>query len=364
MSSLSILVVRSDRIGDVILSTPVIEALRRHYPTARITVLVRSFVAPLVRGLSSVDEVLEYDPDGRHAGFNGLFNLIRELRERKFKIAVVLHSETKIAAAIFGAGIQNRVGPLSRPHSFLFFNRGIRQRRSHVEMHEADYNLQLLRRLGIRSFSREVLPKVSIRPEIVSEAKNWLSVRGLTPGQFIVVHPGMGGSALNWPEAYYAELIRLLVREKRQLLVTAGPREDAILALIERTLDGWPEGVQIFRGDHSAGIEFLGGLFSHASVVVAPSTGPLHLASALGRPTVSFYPPIRVQSAIRWGPYVQDESKTAILVPEAYCGQDFRCKGPQCTYYPCMRTITVGQAVDEVKRLSKEGSEPHAEASP
>lgn len=360
MNSLNILVVRADRIGDVILSTPVIEALRKHYPNARITVLVRSLVAPLLRGLSSVDEVLEYDPDGRHAGFNGLFNLIRDLRERKFRIAVVLHSQAKIAAAIFGSGIPNRVGPISRPHSFLFYNRGIRQRRSHVEMHEADYNLQLLRRLGIRSFSREIPPKVSIRVEIAAEARTWLTGRGLEPKKFIVVHPGMGGSALNWPEAYYAELIRLLARDGRQVLVTSGPREDAILALIERTLDGWPKGVHVFRGDHSAGIEFLGGLFYHASVVVAPSTGPLHLASALGRPTVSFYPPIRVQSAIRWGPYVQDESQCAILVPEAYCGQDFRCKGPQCTYYPCMRTITVGQAFDEVKRLSKEGSESQA----
>ena len=68
----------------------------------------------------------------------------------------MLQSQWRIALALFLASFRYRVGPLSKPHSFLFYNRGVRQRRSHVEMHEADYNLQLLRRLGIRVGTRNV----------------------------------------------------------------------------------------------------------------------------------------------------------------------------------------------------------------
>jgi heptosyltransferase-3 len=82
--------------------------------------------------------------------------------------------------------------------------------------------------------------------------------------------------------------------------------------------------------------------------VVAPSTGPLHIAVALKKPVVTFYPPIRVQSAIRWGPYINDDSQASLLIPEVYCGEDFKCRGNLCNYFPCMKTITVAQAVEQV----------------
>ena len=105
-------------------------------------------------------------------------------------------------------------------------------------------------------------------------------------------------------------------------------------------------------GGPSAGpIDQLAGLMSWADVVVAPSTGPLHLAVALGKPVLTFYPPIRVQSAIRWGPYRKEENKDAVLVPEVYCGQEFKCIGNLCNYYPCMKSLTVQQALEQVHRL-------------
>ncbi len=65
---------------------------------------------------------------------------------------------------------------------------------------------------------------------------------------------------------------------------------------------------------------------------------------------LTFYPPIRVQSALRWGPYLADESKASVLVPEIYCGQDFKCLGSLCNYFPCMKGLTVKQALIEAKK--------------
>jgi heptosyltransferase-2 len=220
-STISILVVRADRIGDVVLSTPVFEAIRNHYPKARVTVLVREAVAPLLRGLSSIDEVLVYEPEGRHAGFRGFFELMREFRVRRFKLAICLQSQARIAAALFGVGVSYRVGPLSKLHSFLFYNRGVRQRRSEVEMHEADYNLQLLRRVGIRSGTRNFPTRVHLDPVKSQEGQSFLSSLK-NQGRVVAVHPGMGGSALNWPEESYIELIRALLEANRGVVVTGG----------------------------------------------------------------------------------------------------------------------------------------------
>lgn len=348
--TLEILIVRCDRIGDVVLSTPVFEVVKRNYPHSRLTVLVQEAVAPLLRGLPSVDEVMIYESAGKHAGLGGFFQLVREIRARRFRIAVVLQSQWRIAAAIFLAAIRYRIGPVSKPHSFFFYNRGVRQHRSQVEMHETDYNLQLLRKLGIRVGSRSVPVSAHLSQESATEARAWLASKGWNPEQpLIAVHPGMGGSALNWPEPHYVELLRGLLVEGKQVVVTGGPAEGPLLDRIRQALGAWGEKALFFGGTgYGGGIEKLAAIFSQASVVVAPSTGPMHLAVALGRPVVTFYPPIRVQSALRWGPYLHDEKLASILVPEVYCGEDFKCLGSLCNYYPCMKSLTVAQAMEEV----------------
>jgi heptosyltransferase-3 len=347
-AGISILVVRADRIGDVVLSTPVFEAIRSHYPRARISVMVREAVAPLLRGLSSIDEVLVYEPEGRHAGVSGFFELLRDFRQRRFKLAVCLQSQARIAAALFGVGVPYRVGPLSKLHSFLFYNRGIRQSRSQVEMHEADYNLQLLRRLGIRSGARNLPTRVHLDSGAVDRAEAFLKPLRESASRIVAVHPGMGGSALNWPEESYRELIESLLAEGISVVVTGGGLEKDLLERFQERLPAHP-GLRFWGGANSGPVSELAGLFSRVDLVIAPSTGPLHVAVALAKPVVTFYPPVRVQSAIRWGPYVADERKASVLVPENYCGEEFRCRGSLCHHYPCMKSIPVRTALQQVR---------------
>jgi len=348
---LRILVVRPDRLGDVILSTPVFEVIKRHYPKAHLTLLVKEVVTPVLKGLSSVDHFMIFDPDKKHAGIKGFFRLYNEIKRRQFRIAVVLQSNWKIAFALFLARVRYRVGPLSKLHSFLFYNRGMRQRRSHVEMHESDYNLQLLRKLGIRVGSRHVSTQVSISESVKKAALDWLLKNGWADSRnTVLIHPGMGGSALNWPESHYCELIRALRLAGRQVLVTGGPSEVELHERLKSALGSDGGKVLYYISANLLSIDFLGGLCSFCEVVVAPSTGPLHLAVALGIPVVTFYPPIRVQSALRWGPYLIDESKASVLVPEVYCGQDFECLGNLCNYFPCMKSLSVRKTLEEIDR--------------
>lgn len=348
-----ILVSRPDRLGDVLLSLPVFEVIKQNYPNAHLTVLVSPLVAPLLRELKHIDEVLVFDPDALHRGLRGFFRLAQQMRRRRFRIMVALQSNRKIAwASLFGA-IRYRVGPLSKPHSYLIYNRGMRQRRSLVELHETDYNLQLLKKIGIRAHTRAVEPRVVVQTEALNRAEQWLRAQGWEASRsggsvpaIVAIHPGMGGSALNWPEAHYLALARALAREGKQILITAGVREAAILKRFKEELSDLGQGAWFYGGADAGTVEDLAALFSLCQLVVAPSTGPMHLAAAVGRRVVTFYSPIRVQSALRWGPYLLDDTRASVLHPQNFCGEEFKCRGTLCNHYPCMKSITVVQALE------------------
>ncbi len=348
-----ILVVRPDRLGDMLLSTPVLEVLRRFYPKSRITVLAQPRVAPVLEGLDSVDEVLRYEPEGRHSGWRGFRHLTRDLRSREFDLALVLQAPAKVAWALLAARIPVRVGPLSKSYSFFTYNHGIRQRRSQVEMHEADYNLQLLRPLGVEVGARTVSTRAAVSEEARREVARWCEAEGIDASRaWLAVHPGMGGSALNWPEEYYTRLVAGLLDEGRGVVLTGGPTEQGLLERLAAPFQKSPA-LKIFGGASAADIQRLGALYQKMRLVIAPSTGPLHLAVAMGRPVVTFYPPIRVQSAKRWGPYLVGDHGASILTPEVYCGQEFRCLGERCVSFPCMKTISVDRVHSEIHALTK-----------
>lgn len=347
---LRILVVRPDRIGDVVLSTPVISVIHRNYPAAKITFMVQPPIEPIVRGISGVSATLAYDPQGRHHGMGGFWRLVQDIRRGRYRILIALQTNWRIGLAILFSGVRYRVGPWSKLHSYLVYNRGVRQRRSEVEMHEADYNLQLLRKIGIRMGARPAETQIAVPAEARAQAQAWLEGQGWRPGQkLVVVHPGMGGSALNWPEGHYVDLIRKLLADGVPVLVTGGVGDQAVVDRVVSGLSG-ATGFYVMRPEDQRSLEFFAGLLELAAAVVAPSTGPLHLAVALGRRVITMYPPIRVQSAIRWGPYLKDDARASVLNPEVYCGEDFKCRGPECHYYPCMRTIMPIQVHDEVMK--------------
>src|SRR5579871_953959 len=195
-----ILVVRPDRIGDVVLSTPVLEAIKHESPDSEIHMLVRDAVAPVVAHNPFLSKVFVYSPESSHAGLAGFFRLVRQLRDEHYDVAVTLQARFAVSFALFLAGVRYRVGPYSKWFSYFCFNRGARQRRSSVEMHEADYNLMLLRKLGIRAASRRFEPTITVDADAKERMRAFARELGLVDGQpFVIVHPGMGGSALNWP---------------------------------------------------------------------------------------------------------------------------------------------------------------------
>jgi len=363
-----ILVVRTDKIGDVVLTTPAIAALRKRYPKARITGVVSLVAAEIYRGSPHLDATIVLDP-ALYSGFLGFWRLVRKLRAEKAQAVVVFQANMRVGLAVLFSGARFRIGPLSKWWSWIFYNYGRRQSRSSVEMHEADYNIQLLRELGINVADTWEKTYLTVNEESRREATRFFVEKGLSRRfKTVAIHPGMAGSALNWPESHYITLGRRLVR-RYNVLVTGGPGEGA---LVERVFQGIAR-QQSYSPDSPTFTKYVGekglaeaiALIDQCDGVVAPSTGPMHLAVALGKTVVSVFPPIKVQSAVRWGPYgvpigtnlgIEPEDKASVLVPDVNCGEDFRCALSACIYYPCMPRISVEDVETQLLALLEGGT--------
>jgi lipopolysaccharide heptosyltransferase II len=340
--SLKILLVRNDRIGDLVLTTPAIEVLRAHLPQARIDLLCSAYAAPVVAGNPHLNEVLT---DRGAQDSSDLKQTARLLRSRKYDCAVVLVHSSKNARLVRKARIPKRIGPLVKWYSFLFFNRTVRQQRSLAVKNEATYNIELLKPLGV---STEKTPNPFVKPteQALERAREYLATefRGCGPGPLVLIHPGMGGSALNWPAKHYAELVRMLLHDNKYRVLLTGDDRDK--KLIDRVKEGIGADKPLRLGKKMPLEDFIG-LVAQAGVVVAPSTGPLHLAGALGVPLAGIYSPLQVQHPRRWGPLGPGGKK--IFMPREECTSTFNCKEERCLNYPCMSTVGPEEVLEFIK---------------
>ncbi len=357
----SILLLRPDRLGDVLVSTPVHHVLKQQFPDAQIHWLVQDWVAPLLEGLDGVASVIRYQPKGPHLGFRGVLALASQIRAVQADWVIALQSTPRVSLAALLAQVPHRVGPYSKLHSFILYNHGVRQNRSDCRLHEAEYGVELLQALGVSSPSPEALrrqgPQVAIHPDALAWASGYFHKREIGEKAAVCVHPGMGGSALNWPFERYTELVKLLARDGVPVLLTAGAGEGALQekllnSLRDLNLHERAQVHAVSAEQDSMDLQRLAALQSLCQVVVAPSTGPLHLAAAVGANVVSVYPPIQVQHPRRWGPYISPEkSKVFLSVDEHQCGQRFKCRGQACPVYPCMARVPAQDVKNEVTQF-------------
>ena len=163
----NILIVRTDRIVDVILTTPVIQALRTAFPRSRIAMMVAPPCRELVEGNPYLDEVIVDDKKNKHKGGWGTWKLVRQLRRKKFDVAVILHTKHRTNLICFLAGIPIRVGYENEKFGFLLTKK-LRDTRPWGIKHESEYCLDVARAMGAGSGS----PKIFM--PIKDEAKAWL----------------------------------------------------------------------------------------------------------------------------------------------------------------------------------------------
>ncbi len=297
------LVIRTDRIGDVILSTPVLTEIKKKFASPFIAMMLSPCTKDVVSGHPDVDKIIIDDYNGIHKGYTGLIKLIKELKKYHFDAALVLHPTPRLALLCFLAGIPIRVGTGYRYYSFLF-NKKIYQHRKTSGKHELDLNLEIATAAGAQP--GEVTFKFFIPDEAEQKINNLLEKKNIT-GQFVVLHPGSGGSALNWPAENFGRLAEQIQNKLKLPVVTTGSAsESGLIDLIEK------HAKNIIRLEGHLNIKELAALLRKSSLVVANSTGPLHLAVAVGAEVIGLYCTKIACGPERWGPYHRTDS---VIVP-------------------------------------------------
>jgi ADP-heptose:LPS heptosyltransferase len=328
-----ILVTRTDRLGDVMLATPVLKALKKTHPFAQISFLVQKQWMPVLQYGSEIT-LIEYDPK------ESASILAERLRKENFQRVIVLRDEKTVTKAVRLAKIPERVGPYSSFRSFFSFNRGKFQKRSACKMHEAEYNLNLVTQVR-PARTVEELPSawVETGPQAKARAENFLRSEGLLGQKFFVIHPGSSGSARYVKQTELHALARALLAEGKFVCVSGGPDE---ATLLDEFSSAVPE-IKILGKEKAIGLDGMAEVYRKAEAVIAHGTGPLHLAAAVGAPVLAIFSPIFVLSEKRWGPLTPKRS--VWTPPDVNCPAKFQCLGSRCAYFDCMDRFTVQGAL-------------------
>lgn len=328
-----ILVARTDRIGDMVLSLPVFASLRAAYPGARICALARDYTKDLLEGRPDVDAVISFRSATAHIPAKSFFEITRKIRAEKFDAAILLYLNSTVAAAIAAAGVPVRLGPATKAWQVLLTHR-VTQRRSLGGRHEADHNLDLLKPLGVAP-----VRQARIEPA-AGAAKRFRKTEGRP---LVGAHPGHGGSSRNWPDEFYARLLKKLDEAGCDVALTGAPSERETVERVKK-LSGTD--AQVYIG--SGGLKELASALAELDVYVASSTGPLHVASAAGTPVVGIYSPVSVCLPERWGPIGPEDTA---LAPDVESCE--KCVFEKCPHFDCMESVSVDRVARAVIEKAK-----------
>jgi heptosyltransferase I len=289
------LLIRLDRIGDLVLTLPADEqnSLRDYDCTWYISKGLGFIASHAAPPRTYVEWKKEFS-------WKQFFSFIKAVRELKPDLSISFQSPAWVMIALFIARVPLRLGVRSRWPSFLFLNRGLRQKRSQVLQHELEYN-HLLVHDGLGDTSPVQFPylKLQIEANRTLEGAQPISTRPDSLGlPYVIVHPGMAGSALNWPKEHYKNLIEKL-SQKISVVITGTATDRHILAPLKVDL---AKTKNIIWLDEKLSAAELLSLIAKSQGLLAPSTGVIHLAASLGVPTYGIYSPVKVESVKRWGP--------------------------------------------------------------
>jgi len=294
---MKILVIRNDKLGDFMLSLPSFALLKQHCPQAELVALVPEYTREIAEACPVIDRVL-IDP-GKAAG---VMALASRLRAEQFDAVITLFSTGRVGLACWLARIPYRLAPATKLAQ-LFYNHRLTQRRSRSERPEYRYNLELAERF-LQDHRLPIAP-LPAPPYLQFDAAEVATLRSAfcsannidQTHRLLFLHPGSGGSANNLTLVQYAELMqRLRSSSPFTVIISAGPGEERKAQALKPLLGNIPAVIYASHaglGDFARHIQF-------ADLFISGSTGPLHIAGALDRPTAAFYPTRRSATALRW----------------------------------------------------------------
>ena len=267
-------------IGDAVMATPALAAIRRTFPQAQVTVVANSLVTELFVTHPDCDRVIRFDKRSGPGGIGALWRFCRELRRERFDLAVLLQNAFEAAAMALLAGIPRRAGYATDGRGLLLTDRVPAVDKKHG-LHHVDYYLAMLRHLGIAGDSRQLC--LALSTDEVCRAAGILG-----SGDWVAINPGASyGAAKRWiPERFAAVADALAVEFGMRVVLTGGPGEAEIGADIAGAMQAPPLNLIGLTT-----VRELMAVLARCRLVVTNDSGPMHIAAAFRVAIVAVFGP-------------------------------------------------------------------------
>ena len=333
----NILIVRTDRIGDLVLTLPLAGLIKKQYPNCKVSFLVHEYTKNIVSNHPFIDDVIVLkENDGKVS----LFDNLNTIKSKKFDTCIMVYPTFVLSLIMFLSGIKNRIGTGYRWYSFLLNNK-VFEHRKNAERHELEFNINLLEKLNIKNNVDEsnVSYDLKINQSSLNIVNKFLSDENIDSSkQIIIVHPGSGGSSVDLPVHKFVELVKKLDEDNYQIILTGNKNEAELCEKIKSSSKA-----KNFAGKFN--LDELTALISKSVMFISNSTGPIHIAAALEKFTVGFYPKIVSCSKERWAPYT---NKKLVYEPNIDCKN---CTREQCEKLNCMDSIDITKVYNDIKNV-------------
>jgi ADP-heptose:LPS heptosyltransferase len=308
-----ILIIRLDRIGDVVLSTAAIRALRQHFPETVIHFMVTEYTKDIIIGNPNIDAVRVYGKDSL---------------ERDYDIAIALHPGMRQNYLTFISGAQIRIGYASSGGGF-FLTQIVADNSKEPFCHEVELTLKAVEVLGCTL--KEKYLQISKSEKADKFIQHLLNGLGISSFDFLVIiHPGARQEYLRWNEGKFSHIAWRLMREKKAKIIIIGTPQER--KLVEKVCSGIPEKPFYYL---DLTLSQLISLLSKGKLFIGNSTGPMHIAAALGIPVVAIFGPQHPKdSYLRWGPWSQ---KSIVVSRETGCSN---CLPSECRGFKCLQSVS------------------------
>lgn len=338
-----ILIIRMDRIGDCILSTPAFRAVRKHFPQAEICLLLRSYTKDLMENNPAIDKLIIFDD--KMPFFSQILEKVRELKIAGFDLAIVLHPNFWVNALSFASGAKYRLGFDSAGSGFFLTTKIIDTRKENPR-HEVEVNLDVLRAIGIKSVDRTL--EVSLSYESEKFIETFLRNNAIDADDTLVVmHPGGYYSYTHWlPNGFASVADSLIDRTGAKVVIVGAANETALSEELAFNMRHRPI---IATGKLT--LSQLVSLIKRCCLFIGNSSGPMHIACALRVPVVAIFGNVHpVDQYKNWAP-LTDRAK--IVSKNLDC---LDCQPSDCPSLDCLKLITAGEVLEAAEGLLRKNN--------
>jgi heptosyltransferase II len=336
-----ILVIRLTALGDVLLATPAVRALRGAHPQARIEWLTQAVYAPLLEGLPFVDEVLRYER-ARDRGVRGTLRLFRSLRSRGYDAVVDLQRKPRTGIIAGACGADVRVAAHRRTFRGLLAA-GLGRDKPLRGPHQTLRYAAALLPLGGGGQGEPGPLQIGLSPAVRAEAEAEVDKLLGDPRQpLVALAPGAAHPTKRWSPLRFAEVGRALSADGRDLVLVGGPADAAELDELRAGLGALPA-----IDARWLGLPALAVLLSRCAVVISNDSGPVHLAQAVGTPVVDVFGPTE---PVRWGPR---GAHARVVTLQLACSPCTNHGGARCPlgHHACMRDLPAAPVLEAARAL-------------